>query len=103
MKIKYIFLVIFLSLYFSYCSKSDESPTPTPCVAYCVILYDDCPDGGFKDWIKVEKSEYDRLLNILNESTEACVYVNTINWPQGNSFEGYLTDVYTCGCFDPQF
>ena len=42
-------------------------------------------------------TENERLMNILNESTDPCVYV-TGKDNQGNSFEGYLLELNTQLC-----
>lgn len=95
MKINTIF-VLGLSFLSISCSNSNEDCRWN--VAYisenceCDYTSKECSTPYF-----IYDTENERLMNILNESTDPCVYVLGKD-NQGNSFEGYLLELNTQLC-----
>lgn len=95
-----------MSLSFFYCSKSDNDKE---CIGYSVYISDDCNCDNWdcESVFILTKIEYNRLLNIQNESLEDCVIVSGKGDPLGsadgvdNSFQGYLLklSIETCPDF----
>ncbi|HEY5688678.1 MAG TPA: hypothetical protein VIS27_10290 [Yeosuana sp.] len=83
------------------CSNTSESPTVNDCKIYVVYVSSDCNCNNSicnsDYWITTE--EYNRLLNIVNTSSEPCVYIYGTSF-YGDNFQGYLLEFYT-GNYDP--
>lgn len=101
MKTKYIFLLLFLSLYIFNCSESDS---PNVCFIYSLTISDDCNCVNYdcETHFILDKIEYDRLLNIQKESIEDCIYINGTGRPGQYmdiiTFEGYLLRLSAVRC-----
>jgi hypothetical protein len=68
---------------------------------YSVFVSDDC-DCTYQDFNCgnihfIKEVEYNRLLNILNASSEQCVYINS-NDTLKEDFEGYLIELNEHKC-----
>ena len=76
------------------CSKGDRDDSPRDCIAYSVYVSDNCDCDNFSCksdyWTTIE--EYNRLLTILNGSSEPCKYIYANDW-KGIAFEGYLLEL----------
>jgi len=99
MKTKKTFLVLCLSFFFLFCSKDIINES----FGYTVYVSDNC-DCAYDDYVcvktyPVSKAEYNKLLGILNDSTESCNYIYSKEYKTGIDFEGYLIklDKYSYG------
>ena len=107
MKTTHIYLILFLILSTLNCCKDDE-PTIKKCIFYVAIVSDDCNCDNYscESHYILEKKEYERLLNIQNESLEDCVFVNGKGEPLGSAegviinFEDYLLRLISEPCPD---
>ena len=94
MKLFHHFLFLLLCTIYFYCSSSGGDDSSADCIAYSIYVSDNCDCESYNCKLEfwTTKEEYERLLNILNASTETCTYVTGKNF-QGNAFEGYLLEL----------
>ena len=95
-KLLYLILILLVSLN---CSNDDGSEEP--CYFYSIFFSDDCDctSGDFDcgDIRFISEMEYNRLLEIQQNSTEDCIYIES----ESNSseiFEGYIIELNKSIC-----
>ncbi len=110
MKLKYILISFIILLAFG-CSKSDDDP---PCLQYYTVISEDCncdsDDTDCRIIYRISKSEYNRLLEIQNESADPCILINSQGSESQNmgglgfgeyiEFDGYLLLLAYTDCYE---
>lgn len=102
MKTKYMFLALLTSLLFLYCSPNiidgdlsfDIGDINVPWYGSINVSDDcDCLQDEFpwncSDSYGIIEDEFKRLLEIINQSDEPCIYIQGIDY-NGEDFEGYV-------------
>ncbi len=97
---KIIFLLIFSFVIFN-CNKDDGGDEP--CIIYSAHISDnsdecDCALPQCGRGYNLAEDEYIRLLNIFENSSDACIYVQGESWTEV-SFEGYLNKIRIVDCY----
>lgn len=89
---KLLYPIIIFLIFFN-CSNDDGSSNET-CYIYSIFVSDDCNcvsmDFNCGDLKFISESEYDRLFEIQQNSTEDCIYIQSEESSSGLSFEGFI-------------
>ena len=93
---KKIILLLVLSLFFFHCGN-DDNEVRVCTIVYTVITSDDCDcleeDSNCWNRVTVGEDEYLRLLDIIENSTKPCIYIQFESFFFETVEEGYLISI----------
>ena len=90
-----------MSFLFLFCSKDDNN-IKEPCFMFFVFVSDDC-DCTIDEWncgnfYVISETEYNKILDIQNNSNDLCPYINFKEIVSGDNFEGNLISLSKSPC-----
>ena len=95
---KLLYLILILLVSFN-CSNDDDGGSKGPCYLYSVFVSEDCDciDTDCRDLYFISETEYERLLETQQNSTEDCIYIESESNSSG-LFEGYMFNLNKGHC-----